>query len=231
MKRKIGEIDYILIQSVRSSIRMSISENGDVRVYAPKAMRLRDVDAFVKAHSANVRDVERRVQQRRAAFEAGHPLESGAQLLVRGKPVTLRVETAERKSARLNGGELVLRAPQTDRDTLRALVRKALSEEALKEIRILIAEHAPALGVQPGRIAIREQKSRWGSCSNRDNLNFNWKLMLAPPEALEYVVVHELCHLIEFNHSQRFWRLVESRMPEYEIVKKWLKDHGKMLDI
>ena len=114
---------------------------------------------------------------------------------------------------------------------LRALIRKALSEEALREIRRLIAEHAPALGVQPGRIAIREQKSRWGSCSSKDNLNFNWKLMLAPPEALEYVVVHELCHLIEFNHSAKFWRLVESRMPEYELAKKWLKDHGKMLEI
>ena len=226
MKRKIGEIDYILIQSVRSSIRMSISEDGDVRVYAPKSMRLRDVDAFVKAHSANVRDVERRARQRREAFEAGHPLTDGAQILVRGRPVTLRVQFAERKSARLNGSELLLRTPQTDRETLRALVRKALSEEALKEIRLLIAEHAHALGVQPGRIAIREQKSRWGSCSRKGNLNFNWKLIMAPPEALDYVVVHELCHLHEFNHSPRFWSLVAEQLPDYELWKKWLKTHA-----
>lgn len=229
MKRNVANIDYLLIQSVRSSIRLSVNEDGGVRVYAPKTMRLRDVDAFVRAHAADVQAMERRAQQRRDAFEAGHPLQDGAQLLVLGTPVTLRVREAARMSARLQGNELILAAPQTDRDTLRALIRKALSVEALGEIRRMIALHAPALGVTPGRIAIREQKSRWGSCSSKDNLNFNWKLMLAPREALEYVVVHELCHLIEFNHSARFWRLVESRLPEYEIPKKWLKDHGQML--
>ena len=231
MKRTIANIDYVLIQSVRSSIRLSVNEDGEVRVYAPKTMRLREVDAFVRAHAADVHAMERRAQQRRDAFEAGHPLADGTQLLVLGRSVTLRVQQAVRMSAKLSGGELLLKAPQTDRDTLRALIRKALSEAALKQIRSLIAVHAPALGVQPGRIAIREQKSRWGSCSSRDNLNFNWKLMLAPPEALEYVVVHELCHLIEFNHSPRFWRLVESRLPEYEIAKKWLKTHGTMLNL
>ena len=231
MKRKAGNIDYTLVQAVRNSIRLSVNESGSVRVYAPKTMRLRDVDAFVLAHRADVQAMERRIQQRMAAFEAGHPLEDGAQLLVLGRLVTLRVSCAPRKHAALVGDELQLSAPQTDRATLRALIRKALSEAQLREIRQLIAMHAPALGVQPGRIAIREQKSRWGSCSDRDNLNFNWKLMLAPPEALEYVVIHELCHLIEFNHSARFWRLVSSRMPEYEQPKKWLKTHGAMLNI
>ena len=77
----------------------------------------------------------------------------------------------------------------------------------------------------------RDQRSRWGSCSSKHNLNFNWKLILAPPQALDYVVVHELCHLHEFNHSPRFWRLVESQMPDYEAWKKWLKIHGSELGI
>ena len=231
MKRKAGNIDYTLVQAVRSSIRLSVSESGDVRVYAPKTMRLRDIDAFVIAHRADVTAMERKVQQRRAAFEAGHPLADGETLLVLGRPVVLRVSQAARNSAKLVGDELILAAPQTDRDTLRALIRKALSEEALREIRRLLAIYAPALGVNPGRIAIREQKSRWGSCSDRGNLNFNWKLMLAPPEALEYVVIHELCHLTEFNHSARFWRLVESQMPHYEQPKKWLKTNSALLNI
>ena len=231
MKRRAGNIDYVLIQAKRNSIRLSVNESGDVRVYAPKAMRLRDIDAFVASRSADVQAMEDRVKQRREAFEAGHPLENGARLLVLGRPVTLQVKQAAAKRARLEGDRLNIAAPDMERAALRALVRKALSEEALKEIRRLIAIHAPELGVQPGRIAIREQKSRWGSCSDRHNLNFNWKLMLAPPEALEYVVIHELCHLIEFNHSARFWRLVESRMPDYESPKKWLKENGRMLEI
>lgn len=231
MKRKAGNIDYVLVQAVRNSIRLSVNESGSVRVYAPKTMRLRDIDAFVLAHRADVQEMSRRVQQRNAAFEAGHPLEDGAQLLVLGQSVTLRVAKSARHSARFSGNELLLFAPDTDRAALRALIRKALSEVQLKEIRRLIAIHAPALGVQPGRIAIREQRSRWGSCSDRGNLNFNWKLMLAPPEALEYVVIHELCHLIEFNHSAKFWRLVAGRMPEYEQPKKWLKLNGAKLNI
>lgn len=231
MKRRAGNIDYTLVKALRSSIRLSVNESGDVRVYAPKTMRLRDIDAFVLSHSADVQAMERKMQQRRAAFEAGHPLEDGSMLLVLGRPTTLRVSVGSRRTARYTGDELILTAPETDRETLRALIRKALSEAALREIRRLIAVHAPELRVTPGRIAIREQKSRWGSCSDRDNLNFNWKLMLAPPEALEYVVIHELCHLIEFNHSVRFWRLVESRMPHYEQPKKWLKVNGEMLNI
>lgn len=231
MKRRAGNIDYVLIQAKRNSIRLSVNESGDVRVYAPKTMRLRDIDAFVASRKDDVQAMADRVQQRREAFEAGHPLENGARLLVLGRPVTLEIRQAAAKRAKLEEDRLVLAAPETDRAALRALIRKALSEAALKEIRRLIAEHAPEMGVQPGRIAIREQKSRWGSCSDRHNLNFNWKLMLAPPEALEYVVIHELCHLIEFNHGARFWRLVESRMPDYENPKKWLKENGKMLEI
>ena len=83
----------------------------------------------------------------------------------------------------------------------------------------------------PGRIAIRDQKSRWGSCSRKGNLNFNWKLIMAPPPALDYVVIHELCHLHEFNHSPRFWQLVAAQMPEYESWKKWLKQHGPELTL
>ena len=108
-------------------------------------------------------------------------------------------------------------------ETLKELAREPIYES--------LRRFAPQMGVNYGRVTIRCQKSRWGSCSSQNNLNFNWKLMLAPPEALEYVVVHELCHLIEFNHSQRFWRLVESRLPEYEAAKKWLKDNGEKLNI
>ena len=93
------------------------------------------------------------------------------------------------------------------------------------------AYFAERMGVTYNRITIREQKTRWGSCSSAGNLNFNWKLILAPPQALDYVVVHELCHLHEFNHSPRFWRLVESQMPDYEAWKKWLKIHGSELGI
>lgn len=79
------------------------------------------------------------------------------------------------------------------------------------------------------RISIRSQKTRWGSCSAKGTLSFNWRLMLAPPAILDYVVVHELCHLSHMDHSDSFWKKVESVYPDYRTARKWLKDHGHEL--
>ena len=87
------------------------------------------------------------------------------------------------------------------------------------------------LGVRYNKIRIAEQKTRWGSCSQSGTLSFNWKLMLAPPKVLDYVVVHELCHLKEMNHSPRFWKLVEEIIPDYKEYRKWLKENGNTLQL
>lgn len=91
------------------------------------------------------------------------------------------------------------------------------------------AYYARIMGVSYGRIAIREQKTRWGSCSSKGNLNFNWRLILAPEEVLDYVVVHELAHRREMNHSKAFYAVVESVLPDYRQARRWLRDHGGSL--
>ena len=83
------------------------------------------------------------------------------------------------------------------------------------------------MGVSYGRISIRAAKTRWGSCSADGNLNFHWKLVLMPPEILDYVVVHELAHRREMNHSDRFWAQVERVLPDYRERRRWLKEHGR----
>lgn len=88
---------------------------------------------------------------------------------------------------------------------------------------------APMVGVQYGRVAIRSQRTRWGSCSGKGNLNFNCLLILCPPEVMDYVVVHELCHLKELNHSPAFWREVERVFPDYKRARRWLKTNGGAL--
>ena len=103
---------------------------------------------------------------------------------------------------------------------------RALADEALKVIPERVAYFAPIIGVSYGRITIRNQKSRWGSCSSKGNLNFNVGLMLVPPEVRDYVVVHELCHRLEMNHSKRFWEKVESVLPNYKVQEKGLKENG-----
>lgn len=80
-------------------------------------------------------------------------------------------------------------------------------------------------------ITVRDQKTRWGSCSSRGTLSFNYRLIFAPPQVLDYVVVHELCHLTHMNHSKDFWDQVASIMPEYKIYRLWLKEHGQELTL
>ena len=102
--------------------------------------------------------------------------------------------------------------------------RKAGIKEAMIRIPERTAYFAARMGVSYGRITIREQKTRWGSCSTRGNLNFNWKLVLMQPEVLDYVVVHELAHRKEMNHSAAFWAVVEKELPDYRERRKILKE-------
>ena len=115
-------------------------------------------------------------------------------------------------------------------------IRKLTESELnaiVKNARTAITErveyYAPLIGVSYGRISIRKQKTKWGSCSSQGNLNFNCLLMLAPPEVLDSVVVHELCHRKEMNHSVRFYKMVRGVFPEYDKWNGWLKDHGDEL--
>lgn len=113
----------------------------------------------------------------------------------------------------------------------RSALEKRYREAAKEYVPKRAAYYAAFLGVSYDRIRIAGQKTRWGSCSSNKTLSFNWKLMLAPPKVLDYVVVHEVCHLGEMNHSPRFWALVESLMPDYKQQRKWLKDNGHTLEL
>lgn len=114
--------------------------------------------------------------------------------------------------------------PPLSREEVSALARQAALIFAER-----VAFFAPQLGVSYGKITIRCQKTRWGSCSSRGNLNFNCLLVMAPPEVLDYVVVHELCHRKQMNHSTAFWQEVEKIMPDYQNRRGWLKSHGSAL--
>ena len=104
-----------------------------------------------------------------------------------------------------------------------------LADEALKRIPERVRHFAPLVGVTYGGITIRNQHTRWGSCSSKGNLNFNCLLMLTPDHVIDYVVVHELCHRLEMNHSPRFWAQVERVLPDYRESLHWLKEHGQEL--
>ena len=234
MKREITaggvRVPYTLIQSARQNVLFQALPEAGLRVYAPKYLRLRDVDDMVRQRADQLLDMQRQSEARLEADRRAHPVTDGSPILIEGKRCVLRLRQGASRTGRLVGDEycLTLSRPDSDAD-VRAAIRATLSTVALKRIRERLDYYGPRIGRAPGRVAIREQKSRWGSCSRKGNLNFNWKLIMAPPQALDYVVVHELCHLHEFNHSPRFWALVAAQMPDYEVWKKWLKTHGEDL--
>lgn len=113
--------------------------------------------------------------------------------------------------------------------------KKALEKRLRKDARLYFekraAHYAQLLGVSYGSLTIRGQKTRWGSCSGRGNLSFNWRLMLAPPQVADYVAAHEVCHLKHMNHSPAFWQTVEQVFPGYRECRKWLRQNGDSLYI
>ena len=124
---------------------------------------------------------------------------------------------------RLRAGEQILAVRPSYTETER-LEGKKRAENVLKEG---CCYYAGLMGVSYGSITVREQKTRWGSCSAKGNLNFNWKLVLMPEEILDYVVVHELAHRLQMNHSTEFWDEVEKILPDYRKRRQWLKENGQ----
>ena len=223
-------LEYTLIQSRRADVLFQALPERGIRVYAPKYLPLRQIDGMVRERARELIEMQRGAEARLEADRLAHPAADGSPILVEGRRRTLRLSQGKRVADALEGDEyrLALPHPESDAD-VRAAVKSALSARALARIRQRLEFYAPRVGRAPGRVTIRDQKTRWGSCSRKGNLNFNWKLIMAPPQALDYVVVHELCHLHEFNHSPRFWALVAAQLPDYAVWKKWLKAHGEDL--
>ena len=166
------------------------------------------------------RTILHRTSSNRQAYDSGKPLrlsEAKIQKFVEEKQewILKNLEKIQKRDAQKENVQ-----------KLSALERQHLQNKACVVIPRRVAYYAEKLGVSYGKITLRQQKTRWGSCAANGKLNFNWLLILAPPEVLDYVVVHELCHRREMNHSQAFWKEVEKILPDYRERQKWLKDNG-----
>lgn len=148
-----------------------------------------------------------------------------------GRNYRLKVEQANFEPVRLVQGRLVVRVPygsEQQHMVRNAVVRwyKRQAEQKLKE---KVARFAPLVGVKPSAVGIRSFKSRWGSCTVHGKLEFNWQITMAPNRMVDYVVIHELCHLLHHDHSSAFWREVARAMPDYAECRLWLRENGERL--
>lgn len=169
------------------------------------------------------------IAERLGALPPPVPFRPGAYIPLRGVIHRLRqAESGRTVKFDRNGPTPVILIPGP-REVFREKTRSFLRSAARADFAARVAVHAETLRVRPRSIAIKDMRSRWGSCSSEGRLNFSWRLVCAPPFALDYVAAHEVAHLKEMNHSSRFWKQVERAMPDWESARTWLQERGSAL--
>jgi predicted metal-dependent hydrolase len=137
----------------------------------------------------------------------------------------------KKPQVQLGQGKLGITAGRRDEQFLREALEEWYRQKARVEIKERVERIQYLIGKKPNRIVIKAQRKRWGSCSSKANLNFNWRIIMAPSAVLDYIVVHEMCHLIHLNHSRAFWDAVSAILPDYKTSREWLKLNGYKLTI
>ena len=235
-----------VVKSRRKSLAISVESDGTVKVKAP--LRFSDVELlkWVKTKTAWI------VRKRNEMLASSIHLEtrkyiSGERFLFLGEEYCLEVRVSDGRAGAVGitedklvvfvkEAEAALAAgDEKDIAGYQKILADYLTFWYEKQAHIQIPKrvryYANVVNEPFSRIFIKNQKSRWGSCSSARNLNFNWRLMMAPLPILDYVVVHELCHLKQMNHSKEFWAEVEKILPDYKERKKWLDENGRLLQL
>jgi predicted metal-dependent hydrolase len=237
-------VPYLLRHSARSrGVRLTIDDRRGLVVSVPPRERRgwargeERAEAFIRERASWVIRHLRALERRQADVRALGVTDDGATVLYLGARHRVRVAIAppgtRRSSVERAGGdegdELLVRMAARERRTVSRVLEAWFRERAAEAIDRALSAHAVALRVSPAVIDLRDPTSRWGSASRRGRLMFSWRLVLAPPAALETVVVHELAHLRVFGHGPAFWKLVASRRPTHLADRAWLRRHSHVL--
>ncbi len=203
-------------RSRRLSLRVSRLD-GRVTLSMPQSLAEAEALSFLHEKEGWIRKhLSTRAPDRLVALGAELPFLGKARHLVSGTG----------RSARLEGGQIVVPGAAAQVPTR---VRAFLRLQAQIHLRAACDRYAAELGVGYGRMSLRDTRSRWGSCTGEGNLMFSWRLVMAPPEVLDYVAAHEMAHRLEMNHSARFWGHVAAVCPGYEAHRQWLRSEGEAL--
>lgn len=238
-----GELRYVLRRSPRArALRVTIDPNRGVVVSIPAARRgwMRPesvVHDFLAGREPWIRRHLERQQAVRAGLDARPSLDAGRLVSYLGIPhrVLVSVTPAGLRASRVSrvggdhGDELHVERTSRDARPTAVILEAWFRRRARTALLAAIDRHAAALGVTPARVAIRDTTSRWGSCSRVGTLSFSWRLVLAPPEILDSVAAHELCHLRIFGHGPKFRSLLASRIPDHVERRRWLRKHSAEL--
>ena len=229
------EIPYTIRFSKRAK-RLSLRVTLElVEAIAPIGYPSDKIDKFVnKKREWIFRKVEGMTElEEKARFSWPERFVTGAKIPFHGRNMALRVSAQEIDQIQISyrNGFLIQKPHDASDAQIKAAIEKWLYFRLKDEVREYIEHYAPKLNVNPGPVTVSTLKTRWGSCGKDGSIRINWLLVLAPKPVLEYVVVHELCHLRHRNHSDEFWSLVSKCIPDYTYQQEWLRLQGRFVSL
>lgn len=231
-------LQYQLRRSERAKKTRIVVSETKIEVVAPMKVSEQRIKHFVDMQRDWIETALKRVQQRAQTIHALAPVNyvDGVTVPYHGQqiPLTLKTTSARYPKVQLLPEQqflVYLPHSQTEisSDNIKLALENWMKQQARLQAQSYINHHSQRYQLHPRSLRIKTQKSRWGSCGPRNDINLNWLLVVAPPVVMEYVVVHELCHIQHKNHSQDFWQLVAAHMPDYQQHRHWLKQHGASL--
>lgn len=206
------------------NMNLSVKSDGRIRVSCNRSMAVRDIAVFVRSCEDFIARRKKQIQQVESQFPLKNFL-SGEEFLYLGERLPLDVIWSWHRRARVEHPlEMLAPVSSTKTERQKALV-SFYRREAKRWLHSRVDFWGRIMNLPARALTVRGQRTLWGSCTVEGNVSLNWKLMCAPPEVIDYVVVHELAHIQERNHSPRFWLLVAEYMPEYKRLRQWLKIH------
>ena len=224
---------------IRSSRRKTATIKVDlegVSVRIPADLPLVRIEKLVAEKTAwierKLAEAERKQRGIAGQLEQSSTLADGSRIMVQGQHLPLKLIASDQMKVVQSSDRLEVYADAdliADKEQLRALVEQWLYRRAVEELNFCVNVYKQRVGATPSRIQIKDYRARWGSCKPDGSIQLNWRLIHAPMHIMDYVVVHELCHLLEMNHSKHFWSEVERVEPQYKMKRQWLKDNGWQL--
>jgi predicted metal-dependent hydrolase len=223
------ELEYQIVRSPkRKKLTITVERDRAVIVHAPQETSEEEVRRVVDAKRQWILTKIRHPQKYQDRLHPpGKEVVNGESAPYLGRDY--RIEVAETVSGEVEFSNLFL-VPPAHHAKRHEVLRDWYIARAKEKILARVEQHARDLGVEFEAARIVDNRYRWGSCTVKDNVNFNWRLIKAPMFVIDYVIVHELAHLIETNHTSRFWSIVRAHTPTMEKAKSWLKEHGQVLE-
>lgn len=222
-----SNMDYEVNFSKRNTITITVDRDRSVIVRAPEGTNPDKIRSILESKKRWIFSKLRNPQKYNNSVKKKEFV-SGETVLYLGRNYRLEVEKDGDESIRFIGKFVITSATL---GYANKLFTDWYTQKAKEKIIPRAYNHARDMGVRFNEIKISDLKFRWGSCTPKDNLNFNWKLMKAPMYVVDYIIVHELTHLLESNHTSRFWNIVQTQVPGFIKAKDWLKENGEILEI